>query len=208
IGFLPGTGDDVPKALINLDRSVRILDSSDLTHGDLSGYDAIILGTRAYAVRADLKSANARLLEYVKNGGTLIVQYNLQDFDHNYGPYPFTLGSNPQKVVDENSEVTLLDPDNPAMRWPNKITSDDFKGWVEERGHGFLRSWDDRYRPLVETHDPEQDPQKGGLLLARYGKGFYIYDAFALYRQLPSGVPGAFRLLANLVSLGKNPEWK
>ncbi len=208
IGFLPGTGDDVPKALDNLNQNVRILDSSDVTHGDLSGYNAIILGTRAYAVRADLKSANARLLEYVKNGGVLIVQYNLQDFDHNYGPYPFTLGANPQKVVDENSPVQILDPSTPAFRWPNRITADDFKGWVEERGHGFLRSWDERYQPLVETHDPDQDPQKGGLLLARYGKGFYVYDAFALYRQLPSGVPGAFRLLANLVSLGKNPEWK
>ena len=137
IGFLPGTGDDVPKALENLGQNVRILAASDLTHGDLSGYDAIILGTRAYAVRADLKAANARLLDYVKNGGVLIVQYNLQDFDHNYGPYPFTLGTNPQKVVDENSPVTLLDPSNPAFRWPNKITADDFKGWVEERGHGF-----------------------------------------------------------------------
>jgi LmbE family N-acetylglucosaminyl deacetylase len=208
IGFLPGTGDDVPKALVNLGQSVRILDSSDVTHGDLSGYHAIILGTRAYAVRADLKAANARLLDYVKNGGVLIVQYNLQDFDHEYGPYPFTLGANPQKVVDENSPVTLLDPANPAFHWPNRITADDFKGWVEERGHGFLKSWDDHYQPLIETHDPDQDPQKGGLLIARYGKGFYVYDALALYRQLPSGVPGAFRLLANLVSLGKNPEWK
>ncbi len=208
IGFLPGTGDDVPKALLNLGENARILDSSDITHGDLSGYHAIVLGTRAYAVRADLKAANARLLDYVKNGGVLIVQYNLQDFDHEYGPYPFTLGSNPQKVVDENSAVTLLDPANPAFHWPNRITADDFKGWVEERGHGFLKSWDDHYQPLIETHDPDQDPQKGGLLIARYGKGFYVYDALALYRQLPSGVPGAFRLLANLVSLGKNPEWK
>jgi LmbE family N-acetylglucosaminyl deacetylase len=208
IGFLPGTGDDVPKALDNLEQNVRILATSDLTHGDLSGYDAIILGTRAYAVRADLKAANGRLMDYVRNGGVLIVQYNLQDFDHDYGPYPFELGGNPQKVVDENSPVTLLDPSNPALRWPNRITPDDFKGWVEERGHGFMRSWDARYTPLVEVHDPEQDPQKGGLLLARYGKGFYIYDAFALYRQLPEGVPGSFRLLANLVSLGKNPEWK
>ncbi|HLX43141.1 MAG TPA: PIG-L family deacetylase [Bryobacteraceae bacterium] len=208
IGFLPGTGDDVPKALDNLEQNVRVIATSDLTNGDLSGYDAIILGTRAYAVRADLKAANGRLMDYVKNGGVLIVQYNLQDFDHNYGPYPFELGGNPQKVVDENSPVTLLDPSNPALRWPNRITPDDFKGWVEERGHGFMRSWDPRYIPLVETHDPEQDPQKGGLLLARYGKGFYIYDAFALYRQLPEGVPGSYRLLANLVSLGKNPEWK
>jgi LmbE family N-acetylglucosaminyl deacetylase len=207
IGFLPGTGDDVPKALENLGMNVRILATSDLTHGDLSVYDTIILGTRAYAVRQDLKSANARLMDYVKNGGVLIVQYNLQDFDHDYGPYPFTLGANPQKVVDENSPVVLVEPNNPAFSWPNKITAADFNGWVEERGHGFLRSWDPRYQPLVETHDPEQDPQKGGLLLARYGKGFYIYDAFALYRQLPTGVPGAFRIIANLASLSKNPQW-
>jgi len=207
VGFLPGTGDDVPKALENLGMNVRILATSDLTHGDLSVYDTIILGTRAYAVRQDLKSANARLMDYVKNGGVLIVQYNLQDFDHDYGPYPFTLGANPQKVVDENSPVVLVEPNNPAFSWPNKITAADFNGWVEERGHGFLRSWDPRYQPLVETHDPEQDPQKGGLLLARYGKGFYIYDAFALYRQLPTGVPGAFRIIANLASLSKNPQW-
>ncbi len=208
VGFLPGTGDDVPKALEDLDVNVRVLGTSDLIQGDLSGYDAIILGVRAYAVRSDLKAANARLLDYVKNGGTLIVQYNLQDFDHNYGPYPFTLGPNAQKVVDEDSPVVLLDPSSPAFEWPNKITAADFKGWVEERGHGFLQSWDSHYQPLVETHDPDQDPQKGGLLLARYGKGFYVYDAFALYRQLPSGVPGAYRLLANLISLSKNPEWK
>jgi LmbE family N-acetylglucosaminyl deacetylase len=205
LGFLPGTGDDVPKALDDLGQNVRILATSDLTRGNLSEYDAIILGTRAYAARTDLKAANGRLIEYVKNGGVLIVQYNLQEFDRNYGPYPFTLGQNPQKVVDEGSAVTLLEPASPAFTWPNRITEADFKGWVEERGHGFLQSWDEHYQPLVETHDPEQDPQKGGLLLARYGKGFYIYDALALYRQLPSGVPGAYRILANLVSLGKNP---
>jgi LmbE family N-acetylglucosaminyl deacetylase len=208
IGFLPGTGDDVPKALENLNQNVRVLAESDLTQGNLSGYDAIILGVRAYAVRNDLKSANARLLDYVKNGGVLIVQYNLQGFESGYGPYPLTLGNNAQKVVDENSPVKFLDPGNPAFAWPNKISEADFKGWVEERGHGFMRTWDSHYQPLVETHDPDQDPQEGGLLLARYGKGFYIYDAFALYRQLPSGVPGAYRLLGNLVSLSKNPAWK
>ena len=208
IGFFPGTGDDVPRALENLEQTVQVLAASDLLQGDLSRYNAIILGTRAYAVRSELKSANARLLDYVKNGGVLIVQYNLQDFDHNYGPYPFVLGPNPQKVVDEGSPVKILDQANPAFTWPNRITTADFKGWVEERGHGFLQSWDSHYAPLVETHDPDQDPQLGGLLVARYGKGFYVYDAFALYRQLPSGVPGSYRLLANLVSLGKNPEWK
>ena len=207
IGFIPGTGDDVPKALENLGQSVRVLSEADITQGDLSAYDAILLGVRAYAVRADLKAANGRLMDYVRNGGVMIVQYNLQGFDGNYGPYPFSLGPNPQKVVDENDQVTLLDPASPVFGWPNKIASTDFNGWVEERGHGFMATWDSHYAPLVEVHDPDQDPQKGGLLLARYGKGFYIYDAFALYRQLPAGVPGAFRLLANLVSLSKNPAW-
>ena len=207
IGYLPGTGDDVPRALENLGRGVRILAASDITQGNLSGYDAIILGTRAYAVRPELKAANARLLDYVKNGGVLIVQYELQDFDQNYGPYPFSLGNNPQKVVDENSKVKLLKPNDPAMMWPNRITDTDFAGWVEERGHGFMQTWDPRYEALVEVSDPDQDPQLGGLLLARYGKGAYIYDAFALYRQLPDGVPGAYRILANLVSLGKNPSF-
>ena len=205
IGYLPGTGDDVPQALENLGQHAQTLAAGDITQGNLSGYDAIILGTRAYAVRGELKSANARLLEYVKNGGVLIVQYNLQDFDQNYGPYPFKLGNNPQKVVDEASQVRLLNPASPVFTWPNRITEADFAGWVEERGHGFLESWDARYEALVETHDPDQDPQRGGLLLARYGKGAYVYDALALYRQLPSGVPGTYRLLANLVSLGKNP---
>lgn len=207
LGYLPGTGDDVPRALENLGVSVRILASSDVTQGDLSQFDAIILGTRAYAVRPELKSANSRLLAYVQNGGVLLVQYNLQEFDRNYGPYPFTLGENPQKVVDEGSKVSLLDRGDPLFTWPNRITDADFSGWVEERGHGFLSSWDSRYKPLLETHDPGQDPQRGGLLLARYGNGAYIYDAFALYRQLSSGVPGAYRILANLVSLAKNPQF-
>jgi len=207
IGYLPGTGDDVPQALENLEQTVRVLASSDVTQGNLSGYDAIILGTRAYAVRPELKSANSRLLEYVKNGGVLIVQYNLQEFDQSYGPYPFSLGNNPQKVVDETSKVRFLKPADPVWTWPNRITEADFSGWVEERGHGFMQTWDPHYDALLETNDPDQDPQRGGLLLARYGKGAYIYDAFALYRQLPSGVPGAYRILANLVSLGKNPAF-
>src|SRR6185295_15312162 len=115
IGYLPGTGDDVPTALENLEQNVRTLAATDITSGNLSGYDAIILGTRAYAVRSELKAANNRLLEYVKNGGVLVVQYNLQDFDQNYGPYPFSLGANPQKVVDEFSKVRLLKPESPAL---------------------------------------------------------------------------------------------
>ena len=208
VAFLPGTGDDVPRALEDLGLRVQTLSSADLETGDLSVYDAIVLGVRAYAVRPELRAANNRLLEYVKNGGVLLVQYNLQNFDADYGPYPFTLGQNPQKVVNETSVVKLLDPSSPVLSWPNRITDADFAGWQEERGHGFMEKWDAHYKALVETHDPEQDPQSGGLLVAQYGRGTYVYDAFALYRQLPSGVPGAYRLLANLVSIGKNPAWK
>ncbi|HEX4230981.1 MAG TPA: PIG-L family deacetylase [Bryobacteraceae bacterium] len=208
VAFLPGTGDDVPRALEDLGLNVRFLSANDVETGDLSSYDAIVLGVRAYTVQPELRWANARLLDYVRNGGVLLVQYNLTNFDANDGPYPFSLGSNPQKVVDEGSAVELLEPKDPALMWPNRISTADFRGWIEERGHGFMKTWDPHYQALVETHDPDQDPQKGGLLVAKYGKGAYIYDAFALYRQLPSGVPGAYRILANLVSLGKNPEWK
>jgi LmbE family N-acetylglucosaminyl deacetylase len=203
VGYLPGTGDDVPTALANLGVNVTTISPGD----SLFGYDVIVLGVRAYAVRPDLRAANGRFLEYVRNGGVLIVQYQLQDFDRNYGPYPFSLGSNPQKVVDERAPVQLAEPNNAVFAWPNKIAAADFDGWVDERGHGFMQTWDKQYEALLEAHDPEQDPQRGGLLLARYGKGAYIYDAFALYRQLPSGIPGAYRILANLVSLGKNPDW-
>jgi LmbE family N-acetylglucosaminyl deacetylase len=208
VGFFPGTGDDVPRALEDLGIRPHILAAGDLQSTNLSQFDAIVLGVRAYAVRPELRGANNRLLDYVKSGGVLIVQYNLQNFDDNYGPYPFTLGESPQKVVDENSTVRLLDPQNPALNWPNRITAGDFHGWQEERGHGFMEKWDPRYKALIETHDPNQNPQSGGLLLAHYGRGIYVYDAFALYRQLPAGVPGAYRILANLVSAAKNPEWK
>ncbi len=208
LAYIPGTGDDVPQALHDLQVPVQVLSSSDIEAGDLSRFDAIVLGVRAYAVRPELRSANSRLISYVQNGGTLVVQYNVQNFDRNYGPFPFSLGQNPEKVVQEDSKMVFLDPSNPALLWPNRISALDFKGWEEERGHGFLQKWDDHYKALIETHDTGQKPQAGGLLVARYGKGFYVYDAYALYRQLPAGVPGAYRILANLVSLSKNPEWK
>ncbi len=207
VGFLPGTGDDVPQALIDLGVELQTLSAADIETGDLSHFDAIVLGVRAYAVRPELRSANSRLLNYVNNGGVLIVQYNVQNFDPDYGPYSLTVGNAP-RVVDEAAPVKILAPDNPLFKWPNKISTADFDGWEEERGHGFLQKWDAHYEVLTETHDPDQDPQKGGLLLAHYGKGIYVYDAFALHRQLPAGVPGAYRILANLVSLGKNPGWR
>jgi LmbE family N-acetylglucosaminyl deacetylase len=203
IGYIMGTGDDVPSALEEIGVHPHLLSTTDLETGDLSGFDAIVVGIRAYSARPDLAAATPRLLDYVQKGGTVVVQYQSQQFP---APYPITLGRNPEKVVDETAAVTLLDPQNSLFTAPNRITPADFDGWVEERGHSFLASWSSQYTPLTETHDPGQDPQKGGLLLARYGKGTWIYVAYAVYRQLPEGVPGAYRLLANLVSAGKNPS--
>jgi LmbE family N-acetylglucosaminyl deacetylase len=206
VGYVMGTGDDVPGSLENMGVGVHLLAAADINAGDLSVYDVIVLGVRAYAARPELAASNARLLAYVKQGGVLIVQYNSGEYDHNYGPYPLTLSRDPEKVVDEAGPVQLLEPGNPLLSWPNHITQADFKGWVEERGHSFMQSWDSHYQALTEMHDPGQDPQKGGLLYAPYGKGAYVYVAWALYRQLPEGVPGAYRLFANLLSLPKAPK--
>ena len=205
VGYVMGTGDDVPQSLENLGVAVHLLQPADITAGNLAAYDVIVLGIRAYAARPELAAANPRLLDYVKQGGVLIVQYNTREYDHNYGPYPLTLTGDPEKVVDESNAVRLLEPANPILSWPNKITAADFAGWVEERGHSFMHSWDPHYQALTETKDPGQDEQKGGLLYAKYGKGAYVYLAYALYRQLPEGVPGAYRLFANLLSLPKAP---
>jgi hypothetical protein len=201
-----GTGDDVPMSLESLGVAVHLLPPAEITTGNLSTFDVIVLGIRAYAARPELAAANGRLLDYVKQGGVLIVQYNTREYDHNYGPYPITLTGDPEKVVDEANAVKLLDPANPILSWPNKITEADFAGWVEERGHSFMHSWDQHYQALTATNDPDQDVQKGGLLSAKYGKGTYVYVAYALYRQLPEGVPGAYRLFANLLSLPKAPN--
>ena len=206
VAYVEGSGDDVPAALEQMGVHVSYLSAQDLAGGDLSKYSTIVLGVRAYAVRPDLIANNARLLDYVKNGGTVIVQYNTPEYDHNYGPYPYVMTSDPEEVTDEKSVVTILYPSNPIFTWPNKITSKDFNGWIEERGSKFLQSWDSHYEPLLETHDSGQPEQKGGLVYARYGKGIYIYNAYAFYRQLPLGVPGAFRLFANMLSLPKNPD--
>jgi len=206
VGYITGAGDDIPPSLVNLGINVQFLSAGDLASGDLSRFDAIVTGVRAYAVREDLKTFNGRILDYVKNGGVLIVQYNTPEYDHNFGPFPYKMGSNPEEVTDENSKVEILDAANPVFTWPNKIGPRDFEHWVEERGSKFLESWDAGYEPLLEMHDPGQEPQKGGLLYAKYGKGVYIYNAYAFYRQMPEGVPGSYRLFANMISLAKNPQ--
>ena len=206
VGYIMGSGDDVPTSLQSLGINVQSLTANDVASANLSNYDVILLGVRAYAARPELKTYNSRLLDYVKNGGVVIVQYNTPEFDHNFGPYPYTMGENPEEVTDEASKMEILDSKNPVFQWPNPITQRDFDGWVEERGSKFLKSWDPQYVALLSTQDEGQEPQKGGLLYARYGKGIYIYNAYAFYRQLPEGVPGAYRLIANMVSLPKNPN--
>lgn len=205
VGYITGTGDNVSGSLQDIGIHVVFLSAADIAMGDLDRYNAIVLGVRAYAVRPELKTYNERLLDYVKQGGTLVVQYQTPEYDHNFGPYPYHLGGYPEKVIDETSKVVLFHPESPALNWPNKITEKDFNGWVEERGHDFMGSWDPHYTALTETHDPGQEPQKGGLLVASYGKGYYVYAAYAFYRELPAGVPGAYRIFANLLSLSEYP---
>jgi hypothetical protein len=160
-------------------------------------------GTRAYAVRDDLLTYNSRLLEYVKNGGNLIVLYNTQEFvPTRYAPFPGELPRGAEEVSEEDSPVNILAPTAPVFNVPNKITKADFDGWVEQRGSKFWTKWDSAYTPMLATWDQGQAPQSGGWLYARHGKGHYTYFAYAFHRQLPYGVPGAYRLLANLLSLG------
>jgi LmbE family N-acetylglucosaminyl deacetylase len=206
VGYVMGSGDEVPKALENLAVKVEELTSQDLATSDLGRYNVILLGVRTYAVRDDLRTYNSRLIEYVKNGGGVIVQYNTPEFDNNYGPYPYSMTGNPEEVTEQDSQVQILNPNHALFNWPNKITAKDFEGWVEERGSKFMKTWDPQYEALLETHDLNQEPQKGGLLYSKYGNGIYVYCAYAFYRQLPEGVPGAYRLFANLVSLSANPQ--
>jgi LmbE family N-acetylglucosaminyl deacetylase len=200
VAYVMGTGDTVPEALEALGVEPHLLSVEELTSGDLSAWNVIVIGIRAYSARPELAGAAQRLKQFVENGGTVVVQYQSSTFP---APLPLTMGSTPERVVDESDAVKLLEPENPLLSWPNKITTADFDGWVEERGHSFMNSWDAGYTALTETADPGQDPQRGGLLLAHVGKGTYIYVAYALYRQFPELVPGSYRILANLLSAGK-----
>jgi hypothetical protein len=204
VGYVMGIGDDVPSGISQLGAKVQLLTESDLASADLQQFDAIMTGTRAYAVREDLKTYNQRLLDYVKNGGNLIVLYNTQEFaPEKYAPYPGELTARAEEVSEEDSPVQILQPSNPVFNAPNKITKADFDGWVEQRGSKFWSAWDKSYTPMIETHDRGQEPQQGGWLWAPYGKGHYMYFAYAFHRQLPYAVPGAYRLLANVLSLAK-----
>jgi hypothetical protein len=208
VGYVMGVGDEVPAGIAQLGAQVQMLSAQDLAEADLSRFDAIMTGTRAYAVRDDLNTYNSRLLDYAKNGGNLIVLYNTPaEFDPNRSaPFPGQLPRNAEEVSEEDSPIEILAPNRPEFTTPNAITKADFDGWVEQRGSKFFNEWDKAYTPMIETHDQGQPPQRGGWLTASYGRGHYTYFAYAFHRQLPFGVPGAYRLLANLLSLSKSVQ--
>jgi LmbE family N-acetylglucosaminyl deacetylase len=204
VGYIEGAGDDGALALRQLGATVEQLDADDLAGGDLSRFHAIVAGIRAYEVRADLLAYNQRLLDYARDGGTFIVQYNKYEIvDGGFMPFTASIGRPHGRITDPAAPVTLLQPDHPLLTTPNRITAADFDGWAQERGLYYLATWDAAYTPLLSMADPGLEPLEGSLLVAPVGRGWYVYTGLALFRQLPEGVPGAYRILANLVSLGR-----
>jgi len=200
IGYIMGAGDDMPEALRQLGLEVTLLRQPDLEQGDLSRFDAIVAGVRAYDTRADLRASQPRLMNYVRGGGVYIVQYN-RERTENMGPYPFTVpNNNDYRVTEEDAPVALPHPGAALLHAPNQITPADFAGWVQERGAYFASKWDPHYETLFESHDRNEKPLAGGELWTHFGKGVYIYTAYSWFRQLPAGVPGAYRLFANMLS--------
>jgi hypothetical protein len=225
VGYIMGAGDEMPGALRQLGLDVTLLGQSDLDQGDLSRFDAIVAGVRAYNVRSDIRANQPRLLDYVKNGGTYVVQYQTGDspdptaprgqqqppniFNQpqsapvttNLGPYPFAVpGGNKYRITVEESPLKFPNQDSPLLQYPNHINPKDFDGWVQERGVYFAVQWDPHYQTVLSSQDPGEPPMEGGQIWTRYGKGVYIFTAYSWFRQLPAGVPGAYRLFANLLS--------
>lgn len=202
IGYVMGSGDDIPRALQQIGYPVTLLSDEDLLNLNLSRYEVIITGVRAYNTREVLKQAQPRLLEFVRNGGTLIVQYNTSQelVTEEFGPYPFKLSR--ERISVEEAPVEFLNLDHPLLQHPNSILQRDFSGWVQERGLYFPGEWDKNYHTVLSSSDPGEKPLQGGILYARYGKGVYIYTAYSWFRQLPAGVAGAYRLFVNMICAG------
>ena len=206
VGYVRGAADRVPEALLAVGVPLELITPDSLARGDLSRYDAIVIGSRAYETEPALVANNGRLLDYVKNGGLLIVQYQQYPFvDGGFAPFPVSIARPHDRVTDENAPVTVLDPAHPVFHYPNQIGPDDWRGWIQERGLYFAHTWDTTYTPVLETHDPgPPNPPvelKGGLLIAAVGRGTYVYTGLSFFRQLPAGVPGAYRLFMNLLGL-------
>jgi len=204
VGYVSGPGDEVPGVLRQMGYAVALLSADDLLRGDLGRFDAVVLGIRAANTRSELKDAMPRLFDFVEAGGTLVLQYNtsFEQVTDRLGPFPLKLGR--ERVTVEESPVTLLAPGHPLLSTPNRIGPGDFEGWVQERGLYFPATWDERYTPLLGMADPGEKESRGALLVAKHGKGTYVYTGLSFFRQLPAGVPGAIRLFANLVSGGRN----
>jgi len=209
VGYISAENEPVPEALRHLGINVEMLDANAVNFGDLSGFDAIVVGIRAYEIRTDLPGANQRLLNYVENGGTLLVQYQ-RDFawdKASFAPYPATISGTAEnslaRITDETSEVKFLKAGDPLLNTPNRITPADFQGWIQERGLYFWTRFDDKYTPLLTMHDPHEKDLNGGLVYTHVGQGTYIYTGLAFFRQLPEGVPGAYRLFVNLISASR-----
>jgi LmbE family N-acetylglucosaminyl deacetylase len=203
IGYIPGAGDDVPESLRQIGYSVKLLSEPEITAKNLAQFSAVVLGIRAYNTQDRISNWLPELFAYVKEGGVAVAQYNTTaDLKTNeFGPYPLEISRD--RVTDENAEVRILAPDNPLMTSPNKISTKDFEEWVQERGLYFPNKWDAAWTPILSCNDPKEKPLDGGLLVAKSGKGFFIYSSYSWFRQLPAGVPGAYRLFANMLSLGK-----
>ncbi len=217
VGYIAAENDPIPESLRRLGIRVELLDPAELVFTDLRRFDAVVVGIWAYELRPDVARANARLLDYAANGGTLVVQLQRENAWNSVKPAPFpaTIGTSgpaganrneaqpTTRITDENSPVRFVAPDHPVLNFPNKITQEDFQGWVQDRGLYFWTQWDSRYQPVLAMRDPGENETTGALLYARYGKGVYIFTGLAFFRQLPEGVPGAYRLFVNLLSQGK-----
>jgi len=203
IGYINGAGDAIPESLKQIGYSVTTIEPSNISIENLQTFDAIVVGIRAYNTVPELAFAQTALNKYVENGGTLLVQYNTSRglITENIAPYDLKLSRD--RVTDEFSEVKILSPENPILNTPNKITQNDFEGWVQERGLYFPNDWAKEFTPILGMNDKGESQTKGALLVAKYGKGYYIYTGLSFFRELPAGVPGAYRLFANMLSIGK-----
>lgn len=203
IGYIEGAGDVVPESLRQIGYNVTIIQPEQITADNLSEFDAIVVGIRAYNILDELKFKQKFLLDYVKNGGNMIVQYNTSRRIKVDNIAPYELKLSRDRVTDENAKMTILDPNHPLLNFPNKITEKDFEGWVQERGLYFPDSWSKEFTPLFSANDKGESAKEGSLLVAKYGKGNYIYTGLSFFREFPAGVSGAYRLFANMLSAGK-----
>jgi len=209
VGYIRGAADRVPEALSAIGVPLDVLAARDVQSGDFTRYDVIVVGSRAYETDPALTASNGRLLDFAGNGGLVIVQYQQYPFiDGNFAPYKLEIARPHDRVTDESAPVRVLDPESPVFRMPNRITESDWSGWVQERGLYFAGKWDPAYTPLLAMADPGQPEKQGSLLVARVGKGLYVYTGLAFFRQLPAGVPGAYRLFANLLAMKPVPVEK